>query len=168
MVKVLIGLGGNLGDPPRAFATALRALAAAHDLRAWSRLHRTTAVGPPQPDYWNLAAVLYCACDPTALLTLCHQLERAAGRRREDEERWGPRTLDLDLLLVDGVVSDDPALTLPHPRFHQRLFALLPAAEVAPHWRHPVLGTTVGELARQLWRASLGPPRTQAGLKLPP
>jgi 2-amino-4-hydroxy-6-hydroxymethyldihydropteridine diphosphokinase len=73
----------------------------------------------------------------------------AAGRDRAQEERWGPRTLDLDLLIADSAVCRGPGLELPHPRFHLRRFALEPAAEVAPRWIHPLIGLTIEALAEK-------------------
>ncbi len=147
MLRVVLGLGGNLGDPGSAFAVALNAFADEGWIIATSRLWKTTAVGPEQPDYLNAAAVIHWPGGPRALLERCRALESEAGRDRSTEERWGPRVLDLDLLLAEGLVCCGPKLELPHPRFHERLFALEPAAEVAPEWLHPILGRTVTELA---------------------
>lgn len=146
-MRLIIGFGGNLGDPATAFAGALDALADEGWVLSTSRLWQTHAVGPEQPDYLNAAAVIHWPGDLPALHARCRELEVAAGRDRATEERWGPRVLDLDLLLVDGVVCRGPGLELPHPRFHERRFALEPAAEVAPEWVHPLLGRTVAELA---------------------
>jgi 2-amino-4-hydroxy-6-hydroxymethyldihydropteridine diphosphokinase len=147
MVTVLLGLGGNLGDPRSAFGDALAALAAEGRVVAVSRLWRTRAVGPEQPDYLNAAAVILWPQGPRSLLARCRTLEIAAGRSRQHETRWGPRTLDLDLLLADGVVCRGPTLELPHPRLHERRFALEPAAEVAPDWIHALHGRTIEDLA---------------------
>ncbi len=146
-MRILIGLGGNLGDPPAAFRRALDALAAGHVLVATSRLYRTAPIGPQQPRYWNMAALLSVGVAPPALLAACHRIEAAAGRDREREARWGPRPLDLDLLLADGVVCRGPGLELPHPRLAGRAFALVPAAELAPDWIHPWTGRTLEALA---------------------
>ncbi len=147
MVSVLLGLGGNLGDPRSAFGDALAALAAEGRVVAVSRLWRTRAVGPEQPDYLNAATLILWPLGPRSLLARCRALEIAAGRDRQHETRWGPRTLDLDLLLADGVICRGPTLELPHPRLHERRFALEPAAEVAPDWIHPKNGMTIGQLA---------------------
>ena len=146
MLRVVLGLGGNIGDPALAFAAALAEFSDDGWIIATSRLWQTVAVGPEQPDYLNAAAVIHWPGGPRALLEKCRALEAEAGRDRGTEERWGPRALDLDLLLADGLVCRGPKLELPHPRFHQRLFALEPAAEVAPEWLHPLLGETVSEL----------------------
>lgn len=114
---------------------------------ATSRLWRTRAVGPPQDDFLNAAVLIEWPAGPHHLFARCQELERAAGRERSREEWWGPRTLDLDLLLAESLVCRGPSLELPHPRFHARRFALDPAAEVAPDWIHPLLGQTIDELA---------------------
>ncbi len=147
MFRVILGLGGNTGEPASLFRHALDALGRDGRIAAWSRLWRTRAVGPPQPDYFNAAAVVSWPAGPRSLLARCRQLEAAAGRDRSTGERWGPRALDLDLLLAEDLVCRGPTLELPHPRFHERRFALEPSAEIAPGWRHPLLGLTVGQLA---------------------
>jgi 2-amino-4-hydroxy-6-hydroxymethyldihydropteridine diphosphokinase len=147
MFRVVLGLGGNTGEPEPAFRHALEQLACDGRIEAVSRLWRTRPVGPMQPDYLNAAAVVSWPGGPRSLLAHCRQLEAAAGRDRSTGERWGPRALDLDLLLAEDVVCRGPVLELPHPRLHERRFALEPAAEVAPGWLHPLLGLTVGQLA---------------------
>jgi 2-amino-4-hydroxy-6-hydroxymethyldihydropteridine diphosphokinase len=147
MVRVVLGFGGNMGASQKAFSECLQALAEVGQVFAVSRLLRTRAVGPPQPDYLNAAAMIEWPAGPRALLARCLELEAAAGRDRSVEARWGPRVLDIDLLLAENVVCRGPTLTLPHPRLHERRFALEPAAEVAPDWTHPLLGRTVLELA---------------------
>lgn len=137
-MKVLIGLGGNLGDPAAAFHRALERLAQRASVVAVSSLYRSRAVGPPQPDYLNAAALVDWPGPPRSLLTACHRLEAEAGRDRVKEQRWGPRLLDLDLLLGQHLVCRGPHLELPHPRLLERPFALVPAAELAPSWRHPI------------------------------
>ena len=127
---------------------ALRQLAREHRVVGLSRLYRTAPVGPPQPWFWNMVVRLEPRGPLLALLETCQGLERAAGRERGAEPRWGPRSLDLDLLVARGVVHRGPRLELPHPRLHGRAFALLPAAELAPEWVVPGLGRTLAELAR--------------------
>ena len=147
-MEILIGLGGNLGEPEAAFSQALRALANEGHLTAVSRLWRTRPVGPSQPDFFNAAALIAWPEGPRSLLRRSRELEVAAGRNRKLEERWGPRILDLDLLMASSTVCRGPDLDLPHPRLHERRFALEPAAEVAPNWIHPLLGRTIEDLAK--------------------
>jgi 2-amino-4-hydroxy-6-hydroxymethyldihydropteridine diphosphokinase len=151
-MQIVVGFGANLGDPAEAFRRALDSLGSKHEIIALSSLFSTRPEGPKQPDYLNLAALLEVRDDPAALLAGCRQLERDAGRDRSREQRWGPRTLDLDLLIARGVVHRGPELVLPHPRFAERAFALLPASELAPSWTHPVLGRTIVELATEAER----------------
>ena len=137
--RAYIGIGGNLDHPllqiHRAFQ-ALRELPASRCV-ACSPLYRSAAVGGPsgQPDYLNAAAALDTTLAPDALLTALQSIETAQGRTRT--VRWGPRTLDLDLLLYDRLVLDEPRLTLPHPRLHERAFVLYPLYDIAPDLEIP-------------------------------
>ena len=145
-----IGLGGNLGDREALLGAAVRGLAVQPgvELRVCSSLYETAAVGPPQPDYLNAVVVVQTSLEPVELLECLRSLERAAGRERR--ERWGPRTLDADLLLYGERVVEEPGLMVPHPELHRRRFVLEPLAEVAPWAVHPVLARTVDELLLQL------------------
>ena len=149
MVRLVLGLGGNVGDTRRIFSNCLTSLADRAFVLEISQLWRTRAVGPPQPDFLNAAAVIDWPGTLRSLLDRCWELESEGGRTRSTESRWGPRPLDLDLLLARDVVCRGPSLELPHPRFHERRFALEPAAEVAPRWVHPFAGLTIEELAEQ-------------------
>ncbi len=131
------------------FSDCLAALAEDGLVLKTSRPWRTRPVGPPQPDFLNAATLIDWPGTPRSLLQRCRGLEAAAGRDRSTEPRWGPRPLDLDLLLAENIVCRGPGLELPHPRLHERRFALEPAAEVAPKWVHPLLGLAIEELARQ-------------------
>jgi len=133
-VRAFVGLGGNLGDPAATLREAIReldGLPATRMLRA-SRLYRSAAWGlEDQPDFINAVALLDTQLDARALLDALLLLERSHGRDRAAETRWGPRTLDLDLLLYDDAVIDETGLRVPHPHLHQRAFALLPLVEIA-------------------------------------
>lgn len=148
-----IGLGSNLGDSigtVRAALDALALLPGTHLLRT-SRLYRTPAWGlTAQPDFINAAAMVESRLSPQELLAAMLAIERDAGReRREDgSDRWGPRTLDLDLLLYGDQVIEQPGLRVPHPHLHERAFALLPLVEIAPDVAIPGIGPARDALAR--------------------
>ena len=129
-----VGIGSNLGEPVRQVEAAFAALAGVPvtRLRARSPLYRSAPLGPPeQPDYVNAAAELETRLPPAELLDALHGIEAKLGRTRAGP-RWGPRTLDLDLLLYDDVVVSTPALTLPHPGLTTRNFVVYPLADIAP------------------------------------
>ncbi len=146
-MRLILGLGGNLDDPPAAFQGALDALGRFVRVVTVSSLYRSDPIGPPQPRYWNMAALLEIAVPPVELLDRCQELEAAAGRDRSREVLWGPRPLDLDLLLAEGIIVLGARLILPHPRLLERPFALVPAAEAAPDLLHPLADRTLAELA---------------------
>ena len=144
-----IGLGANLGDPVAAVRHAIRALGELPDSRllAASRLYRTPAWGrTDQPDYINAAVLLETRLDPQALLAQLLDIERSAGRQR-DGLRWGPRVLDLDLLLYGDERIDVDVLTVPHPRIAERAFVLVPLLEVSPQVVIPGIGPARDALA---------------------
>ena len=133
-VIAFVGLGGNLGDPEATLGDALQALDGVHDTRLLraSHLYRTPAWGvEQQPDFINAVVMLETRLGAPALLESLFVIERQHGRVREVEQRWGPRTLDLDLLLYGEAVIDEPGLHVPHPHLHERAFALLPLLEIA-------------------------------------
>lgn len=146
--QAAIALGSNLGDSCAIVETALKTLTATPEiiLERQSHLYRTAPVGPPQPDYINACAVVSTTLEPHALLTTLLAIEQQFGRVRT--ERWGPRLLDLDLLLYDDQILDTPSLQLPHPQMHERAFVLVPLAEIAPQWVHPVMGEAIGHLVQ--------------------
>lgn len=133
-VTSYVALGSNLSDPVQQVRIALTELAGLPDSRlvAASRLYRTAPVGPAgQPDYVNAVACLETRLEPGQLLVELQAIELAHGRRR-DGTRWGPRTLDLDILLYGETLIDEPGLRIPHPEMSVRAFVLIPLAEVAP------------------------------------
>ena len=134
-VRAFVGLGSNLGDSPSILMEALFALdeLPQTSVRAQSQLYRTPAWGrTDQPDFINAVVELQTRLVPEVLLQHLLGLERRFGRTRVDGERWGPRELDLDLLLHGDTVLDTPGLHLPHPRLAERAFVLVPLAEIAP------------------------------------
>jgi 2-amino-4-hydroxy-6-hydroxymethyldihydropteridine diphosphokinase len=138
--RVFVGLGANLGDARATVAWALQALGQLPQtcVVAASSLYRTAPVRASGPDFINAVAELRTGLAPPELLTALQALEHRQGRERPF--RNAPRTLDLDLLLYGERVMQDSALTLPHPRLHQRAFVLVPLLELAPQLRHPLLG----------------------------
>ena len=143
MIRAAVGLGANLGDAAASVRAAILALDTlpATRLLAASRLYRSAAWGvTAQPDFVNAVAVVATALSPRALLDGLLAIERRFGRVRVDGERWGPRTLDLDLLLHGDAVIDEPGLRVPHPHLHERAFALLPLVEAWPEVRIPGIG----------------------------
>ena len=133
MVRAYLALGGNVGDVEQAFRTSLAALRAHTHVSVLkeSAIYRTPPWGKTdQPDFLNMAAEIetdLCAHD---LLDLCLTIERTSGRVRE--ERWGPRTIDLDIIAFDDQTIADERLTVPHPHAHERAFVLAPMADLAP------------------------------------
>ncbi len=145
---VVLALGGNVGDVRATLSAAVTDLAGRDGLTITgvSPLARTVAVGPEQDDYLNAVLTGTTTLSPRELLTLTTSVEDAHGRVRK--QRWGPRTIDIDIVTYDGVRSDDPVLTLPHPRAHERAFVLAPWARLDPAAVLPgLLGGPVRELA---------------------
>ncbi len=147
---VYIGLGSNLGDRAANLRGALEALRRREDIEVVevSPFQETEPVGPPQPRYLNAAARVRTPLSPRELLEVLQEVEEQFGRERS--VRWGPRTLDLDILLYGERIVDQPDLRIPHPRMHERRFVLGPLRKIAPEAVHPVLDKTVRRLLREL------------------
>jgi 2-amino-4-hydroxy-6-hydroxymethyldihydropteridine diphosphokinase len=145
-----IAVGANLGDREANLRAALQRLSARQDVvvaRVSSFIETEAVGGPPgAPRYLNGAAALRCSLAPRGLLAVLLGIENELGRKRTPGERNAPRTVDLDLLLYDDCILDEPDLQVPHPRMHERLFVLRPLAEIAPDAVHPTLRRTVQEL----------------------
>ena len=152
MARVFIGLGSNEGDRLESLSKAVRRLAQLPSTRVvqMAPIYETPPVGgPPQPDFLNSVVELDTSLDPRELLRLLQDVERALGRG-PDRVRWGPRIIDLDLLLYGEVVLREPELIIPHPRMHERAFVLEPLAQLAPELLHPIFKRTVSDLLAEL------------------
>lgn len=143
-------LSSNLGNSRDILQQALRTLHHPPDLAlvTQSSLYQTIAVGPPQPDILNACALVNTTLTASALLQRLLAIEQQFGRVRR--ERWGPRTLDLDLIFYGQIIHTDPDLQVPHPRLRERSFVLIPLAEIAPAWIDPVTGRSVQDLCTAL------------------
>ena len=162
--RAYIALGGNLGDLKQAFNQARSDIEATDNIHitACSKLYRTAPVGPAgQPDYLNAVIEIETSIQPDALLNLLHRIEDANGRVRA--ERWGARTLDLDILAYGDLQIHSKALTIPHAMISQRMFVLRPLCDIAPKWQHPQLKVTVEQMIDQLIETGEAPlPRGEA------
>jgi 2-amino-4-hydroxy-6-hydroxymethyldihydropteridine diphosphokinase len=151
MERVLIGLGSNQGDSVQICLAAIQRLADHPHVMLLKRssLYRTAPL-PVTDQPWFINGVVLCETDlhPEELLALIHQIELEFGRIRQ--ARWGPRTLDLDLLAFGNHHLDLPSLTLPHPRLHERRFVLEPLLEIDPDWVHPTLKVGARELLKRV------------------
>jgi 2-amino-4-hydroxy-6-hydroxymethyldihydropteridine diphosphokinase len=147
MSRAWLGLGGNIGDVPKALGKALQSLDAHEGIKVSvvSSLYRTPPWGKEdQPWFVNAGAEVETNLSPEMLLEACQQVERDGLRERK--ERWGPRTIDVDIIAFDGVEQIEQRLTLPHPHAHERPFVLSPLAEIAPDL--PLVGSSISELAK--------------------
>lgn len=149
MGRFYVGLGSNLGDREANLAVGIGQLARLPGVTVVRRssFYESPPVGPPQPDYLNAAVAIETTLTPQELLAACKVIEKATGRT--DSGRWGPRTLDLDLLLGEDIVAL-PHLQIPHLELHKRVFALMPLAEIAPDAEHPLLRMSVRDILDSL------------------
>lgn len=155
MAFVYLGVGSNLGDRKANLMAARQGLAALPQtsLLRNARIYETRPVGGPtgQSPFLNSVSLVDTTLAPFDLLTEIQRLERGIGRRRELEKvRWGPRIIDIDILLWDDMVIDHGELVVPHPRLATRAFALLPLADLDPDLLHPTLERTVAELLERI------------------
>lgn len=145
-MRAVVALGANLESPEEAVELAITLLNQSSDLVARSSLYTTKPVGgPPQPDYVNAVCILESDLPAHDLLALLNGIEKSMGRVRN--ERWGPRIIDLDLIIYGNAVVDDDELTLPHPRAHEREFVLQPWLEIDPEAELPPYGRVSDILA---------------------
>ena len=151
MSRVFIGVGSNQGDRLEHISKAARALGACDrvKLSRMATIIETAPIGPPQGPYLNTVIEIDTSLAPRELLAALKGIERQFGRKPEGE-RWAPRPIDLDVLLYDDRVIDEPALRIPHERMHERWFVLEPLAQLAPQWIHPVLHQSIAALLESL------------------
>ena len=152
-----IALGANLGEPAKTFQRALRLIAdRVGPVLQQSSWHTTDPVVLPgddpkaHPQFLNGAIQVATELEPEELLSHLLAIEAELGRHRIPGERWQPRIIDLDIIAIDSLTIESPALVIPHPQMHTRLFVLEPLLEIAPDWRHPVLQRSVSELRQSV------------------
>ncbi len=154
--KAYLSVGSNMGDRKKYLEDGIEALKA-HPLMKHVKVSELIETAPyggvEQADFLNAAIGLETLLDPEALLEVLHEIENAAGRKRT--LRWGPRTLDLDILFFDKLVYESDTLVIPHPDLHNREFVLKPLSNIAPNYRHPLLGMTVNQELAELEKSSL-------------
>jgi 2-amino-4-hydroxy-6-hydroxymethyldihydropteridine diphosphokinase len=151
MAEALVALGGNVGDVPATLDRAVAMLCDGRQVRLIARSsdYRTPPWGvTDQPAFINLGLVVETELSPRALLAHALEVERALGRDRANARRWGPRTVDIDLIAYDDISVDEPDLILPHPRALERAFVLAPLAEIAPD--HMIAGIRVAQALARL------------------
>lgn len=141
--RAIVAFGANEGDPLANITHAIKRLSESFKIGKASSLYRNKAVGGPsgQADFLNGVATFYVDVSAKDLMNKLLKIETDLGRVRI--EKWGPRTIDLDILDYDGVAINDPDLILPHPRMMERAFVLYPLREILPDWKHPVTGISV-------------------------
>jgi 2-amino-4-hydroxy-6-hydroxymethyldihydropteridine diphosphokinase len=152
-----IALGSNRRSRHGSPEAAVRAAAEAVGVDRLSAVRSTPAMGPAGRGFANAAALLSSPLSPAELLDELKLLEQSFGRRAG--RRWGPRVLDLDIILWSGGAFEGPDLTVPHPAFRERMFVLDPLAELVPGWRDPITGLTIRQLLHRLRAASPVDPR---------
>jgi 2-amino-4-hydroxy-6-hydroxymethyldihydropteridine diphosphokinase len=152
-----IALGSNRRSRYGSPAETVQAAADALDVERLSAIRSTPALGPAGRGFANAAAIVSTNLEPPQLLAQLKQVETDFGRRRG--RRWGPRALDLDIILWSGGAWEGPGLVLPHPEFRARRFVLDPLAELVPDWRDPVTGATIRQLLHRLRSARPVDPR---------
>ncbi|MGH2443370.1 MAG: 2-amino-4-hydroxy-6-hydroxymethyldihydropteridine diphosphokinase [Chloroflexota bacterium] len=149
MTSIYLSMGSNLGDRENNLRSALRDLAPGIGISGVSSVYETAPVGvTDQPPFLNVAVSAKTGLEPQPLLKALQVIEQEVGRR--PTYRWGPRIVDIDILLYGDLVLETPDLVIPHPRMHQRAFVLVPLAEIAPDLRHPVIGKSMSELAQEV------------------
>lgn len=151
MALVYLGLGANLGKRIKALEEAVKRLGSHPDISVLGKspyYETEPQGGPPQPRFINAVLCVETSLSPRELLGVVQGVEKALGRQRNasSEERWGPRTIDIDILLYDNRIVEDEDLKIPHPMMHQRRFVLEPLSDISPEFVHPVLKKAVSRL----------------------
>ncbi len=146
MATAFIALGANIGNREENLRMALRGLTRMARVETVSSLYESDAVGSAQPSFYNAVCGVETGLEPQSLLRFLKSLEHEMGRR-SGGPHWGPRPIDLDILLYDERVLEAEELVVPHPRMTERAFVLVPLSEIAPDVRDPVAGKTAAELA---------------------
>ncbi len=151
MAEALVALGGNVGDARATIRKAIEIFCDGEEVRLIARSsdYKTPPWGvADQPPFVNAAIAVATGLAPRALLQRGHAVERIFGRHREAEARWGPRTLDIDLIAYDDLTMNEPELVLPHPRLFERAFVLVPLVEIAPD--REIAGRRIADAARRI------------------
>jgi 2-amino-4-hydroxy-6-hydroxymethyldihydropteridine diphosphokinase len=159
--RAYLGLGSNLGDRAAHLQGAVDGLEGTHGITvaAISPVYETEPVGgPEQPDYLNAVVAVDTVLEPRELLHVAHRLEDEAGRARESEDHWGPRTLEVDVLLVGHEHVDEPDLIVPHPRLYERAFVMVPLSDLDPRF---AASARAGEAGVRRSEVELAEPQTQ-------
>ncbi len=148
--KCAIALGSNLGNSQQILNQALEILSQTSEIEliSYSSWYETVPVGPTQPNYFNGCAILETQLTPEKLLQILLKIEQQFGRIRR--ERWGARTLDLDMLLYGNLILETPTLTIPHPQMKERSFVLVPLIEIAADWIEPISQQTIFQLCQKV------------------
>jgi 2-amino-4-hydroxy-6-hydroxymethyldihydropteridine diphosphokinase len=156
MPEALVALGGNVGDARKTIRKAIEIFCDGEEV--WLRKRSSDYKTPPwgvtdQPPFINAALIVATGLPPRALLERAHAVERIFGRNRETEERWGPRTLDIDLVAYNDLIMNEPDLVLPHPRLSERAFVLVPLAQIAPE--RLIAGQRIADAAQSIDRTGI-------------
>ena len=156
MAEALLGLGGNVGDVRATLNEAIALFADGKDVQLIARSsdYRTPPWGvTDQPPFINAAIEVATGLPPRPLLERAQAVERIFGRHRENEQHWGPRTLDIDLIAYGDLILNEPDLVLPHPRLFERAFVLVPLAEIVPN--RQIGGTRIADAAQRAEKAGI-------------
>lgn len=156
MPEALVALGGNVGDARKTIRKAIEIFCDGEEV--WLRKRSSDYKTPPwgvtdQPPFINAAIAVATGLPPRALLERAHAVERIFGRNRDKEERWGPRTLDIDLIAYNDLTLNEPDLVLPHPRLFERAFVLVPLAQIVPD--RLIAGQRVADAAQRIDKAGI-------------